>query len=389
MRVEIPDELIQFSHTVKVLFVEDSICSANNSHEMLKIFFSHIDVVSDFQEAYEHFESKKYDLIITGLNMPHMDGMTLITRIRKISKDITILLISSNTNRENFSELIKLGIDGFIIRPVYVKQFSEVMHKTIEKLKNKQELYEYRVNLEQKVQEQVAILREKDKVLAQQSKLAAMGEMMDAVAHQWKQPLNIINMKADMLRYDCADGYVDQEYCNNLYEKIISQTSHMTDTLDEFRGFLRPDKEQDIFSISSIIDNVVLLVNDELVKYQITIEKNIQYDVKIQGIKNEFKHLILNLISNSKDAFNENNIENRTIQFNIFKDDKLILEVIDNAGGIPSKSIDKIFDANFTLKPKGKGTGIGLYMSKQIVNKHHGEIFVENTHDGAKFTIEF
>ena len=197
-------------------------------------------------------------------------------------------------------------------------------------------------------------------------------------------------MKADMLRYDCEDGYVDQEYCDNLYEKITSQTKHMTNTLDEFRTFLRPDKQTEKFSISSIIDNVLLLVNDELIKYSIAIEKDIKNDLMLDGIKNEFKHLILNLISNSKDAFNEKDIQNRVIRFSIFKsENKIVLEVLDNAGGIPQKSIDKIFDANYTLKPKGKGTGIGLYMSRQIVQKHQGEIFVENINDGAKFRIVF
>jgi len=390
MKLEVHDDLIQFSHTLKVLFVEDTKSINCNSSDMLSIFFSNIDVVSSSEEAYEHFEANKYSLIITSLNMEYINGLSLISKIRKISKDIAILLISSNTNKYNLSKLITLGIDGFIIRPVSVKQFSDVMHKTLEKLKNKQELYEYRINLEKKVQDQVAILREKDKILAQQSKLAAMGEMMDAVAHQWKQPLNIINMKTDMLRYDYEDGNVDQKYCDRLCDKVISQTKHMKNTLDEFRTFLRPDKEKEMFSLSSIIDNVVLLVNDELLKYAIEIEKNIQDDLKIEGIKNEFKHLILNLISNSKDAFNENNIKNRVIKFNIFDENKkIVLEVIDNAGGIPQKSIDKIFDANFTLKPKGKGTGIGLYMSKQIVQKHHGEISVSNTSDGAKFRIVF
>ncbi len=389
MEYEISDELVKYSQTVRVLFAK---CVGREEKDVLSlfnIFFSNIDVVYDGMEALEHFKTNKYDLIITGLNLPKINGMELISKIRDISKNVTILAISSTTDKYDFTELIKLGIDGFIIRPVYVKQFSEVMHKTIEKLKIKQDLYEHRIDLEKKVQEQITILREKDKILSYQSKLAAMGEMMDAVAHQWKQPLNIINMRIDMLRYDQELGLVDKNYCDTLYNNITAQTMHMKTTLDEFRTFLRPNKKKNIFSISLIIDNVLLLVHDELMKYNITIEKNIQDDLKINGIENEFKHLILNLISNSKDAFIENDIKERVIKFNLYKqDENIILEVADNAGGIPSHIISTIFNANVTTKEAGKGTGIGLYMSKQIVKKHHGEISVMNIDNGSVFIIK-
>ena len=152
MKYKISDEMLSYSHSVRVMFVEDEICFQNQSIELLELFFSNIDIVSCCEEAYEHFLSRKYDLIITGLNFPDMGGLELIRKIRDISKDITLLVVSSETNKYSFSELIKLGVDGYIIRPVDMKQFSDVIHKTIEKLKNKQELYEYRLDLEKKGQ---------------------------------------------------------------------------------------------------------------------------------------------------------------------------------------------------------------------------------------------
>ncbi|MEA3290124.1 MAG: hybrid sensor histidine kinase/response regulator [Campylobacterota bacterium] len=386
----ISDEMVIFSHKVRVLFIEDKVSREYDTISNISIFFSKIDTASNYDEATQYFNNNKYDLIITSLDENPKDGLKWLSKIRDISRDITILLISSTTTKESFTELIKLGIDAFIMRPVNIQQFSEVIHKTIDKLKNKQDVYEYRINLESKLQQQLKTLRQKDEILAYQSKLAAMGEMMDAVAHQWKQPLNIINLEIDMLRYDYMDNLITEQYCDNLQQKILDQTLHMQSTLDEFRTFLRPDKETNNFLISSVIDKSLKLINDELLKNKINITKNIQDETYINGIENEFKHLILNLINNSKDAFNEKDIKYRNITFDIYiEDNYLIMTVHDNAGGIPEHVIDKIFDANITTKPTSKGTGIGLYMSKQIVQKHKGDITVKNVDDGAQFTAKF
>ncbi|MEA3352621.1 MAG: HAMP domain-containing sensor histidine kinase [Campylobacterota bacterium] len=132
------------------------------------------------------------------------------------------------------------------------------------------------------------------------------------------------------------------------------------------------------------------LVKDDLLKNKIQIEKNIESEKALNGVENEFKHLIINLVNNAKDAFNENNIKSRVIKFSVYLDGSyLILKVTDTAGGIPEHVIDKIFDANVTTKEESKGTGIGLYMSKQIVQKHKGEISVSNVDHGAQFSAKF
>ena len=255
-------------------------------------------------------------------------------------------------------------------------------------IKVNEELDEYKNLLEQKVQQEIKKREEKEKMLLQQSKLAAMGEMMDAVAHQWKQPINIINMQVDMVGYDFEDGYIDKEYVDEFQSKVSSQVKHMTTTLDEFRNFFRPNKVVDEFDIKLMIDKVLLLVKDEFIKNKITITVNDTENFTLNGIENEFKHLILNVINNSKDAFNDNNIKNRKIQINILNDENSkSIEIIDNAGGIPQHIIEDIFKANVTAKEEGKGTGIGLYMSSQIATKHHGILSVDNTESGAKFTF--
>ena len=230
-----------------------------------------------------------------------------------------------------------------------------------------------------------------EKLLIQQSKMAAMGEMMDAVAHQWKQPLNALSMYSEIIKSDFEDGTVDQKYVDEFSQNIQIQIDHMVDTLDEFRSFFRPSKEHEDFCVSEIIDSVMFLTKDEFMKNHITINVEKKQDIELHGSKNEFKHLILNIINNAKDAFNDNNIEEkRSITIRLFDDEYgRRIEIEDNAGGIPNEVLPDVFKANVTTKEEGKGTGIGLYMSTQIAEKYGAKLSVENRNDGACFTILF
>lgn len=381
------EELLKYSQTVRVLYVEPD---ETKRHDVFDTFFDNIDIAIDGQDGLEHFYKKKYDLIITHLNMPNMNGIEMISKIREISKDITVLVLSSQTNY--YIELIKLGIDGFILKPVETNQFIEVLTKVIEKLKNKQELYEYRTNLEQKVEDEIVKRTTSEKMLLQQSKLAVMGEMMDSVAHQWKQPINNINMHVDMIQYDYEDGFVNKEYIQEFQETIFTQVEHMTNTLNEFRSFFRPDKKIVPFSIDKAIESVLVLMKDELLKNVIKVEVEIIDNFTVDAIENEFKHVFINLINNAKDALNENGVKNKWIKITTIVENGINkIYVQDNAGGIPDFIIDSIFDANVTSKAQSNGTGIGLYMSKLIVEKYDGIISVKNDSEinGALFTITF
>jgi len=228
----------------------------------------------------------------------------------------------------------------------------------------------------------------KDKMIEQQSRMAAMGEMIDAVAHQWKQPLNAISMITDLLKTDFKNGEVNQNYIEDVETTIHLQIDHMVNTLNEFRKFLRPATKDESFFIQEVIDNINILLKDELLSQNINIHLAIDEKIKLFGNKNEFKHLFINLINNAIDSFNENQIKSRDIYLRCYSENtNIYIEVEDNAGGIKLDIIKDIFKPNTTSKPEGKGTGIGLYMSSQIVKKNNGSINVHNTNDGAFFTI--
>ena len=228
------------------------------------------------------------------------------------------------------------------------------------------------------------------KLLMNQSKLAAMGEMIDAIAHQWKQPLNVINIiatKIDM--YIDMDMPIENDMLKKSSDEITTQITHLTTTLDEFRSFLRPNKAKQIVNTNSMLKSVLSLLSDELSKYNITTEIIDDKITEVEVVENEFKHVFINIINNAKDAFiDTTDGENRKLIFEVKEHiDKVVFTISDNAGGIPEQILETIFNANVTTKEEGKGTGIGLYMSSQIVEKNNGILSVENIENGAMFTI--
>ncbi len=294
-----------------------------------------------------------------------------------MQKDIT---------QELINEIVELTRDGDKELYGKIKAFIDIYNEQ-EKL-NKRITKENNFFLKKWDKRNILEDDKKDKIIEKQSRLAAMGEMIDAVAHQWKQPLNAISMMVDMLRDDFKSSHVDDAYIDDLDETIHLQIDHMVNTLNEFRTFLRPSTKNEYFHINTVVQNVQILMKDELIAQNIHINLEINEDIETFGNKNEFKHLFINLINNSIDAFNEKNILDRKLDIRCYKENKnTYIEVEDNAGGIPKNIINHIFKPNVTTKQDGKGTGIGLYMSTQIVNKNNGSINVHNTESGAFFTI--
>ncbi len=251
-----------------------------------------------------------------------------------------------------------------------------------------EELDIYKNHLEEKVFQEIKKRKEQENLLFEQTRLAMIAEMVDAVAHQWVQPLNIISLNTELLSIEAKNNNgISPQRVETFKEISTYQINHLLETLTNFRGFFRPIKELQTFSLSNALNSVLNLVNDELVRYSIKIDVDDKNDFKIVGNENEFKHIILNFISNSKYAFLKNEIKSRHIQINILKDKKS-LEYIDNAGGIDESILEYIFDMHTSTKGS-EGSGIGLYMSQQIAKKHNGMLSVSNYGNGAKFIFTY
>jgi nitrogen fixation/metabolism regulation signal transduction histidine kinase len=261
------------------------------------------------------------------------------------------------------------------------------------KLENGEEIE--RENLKNFVSDFEKLFLEKDTLdlkLKELSRKSSMGEMIDIIAHQWKQPLTIISLYNHMLPDDYDYEIIDKEYIDSFHQKVDLQIEHLLETLHEFRDFLRPNRKEEVFSAHETIKSAVFLLEDIIKGNQINLQISAESDFSLIGSKNDFKHIFINMINNSKDAFIEKEIGKRKIDINILKEDnKFIIEYIDTAGGVPQKILKNIFEPNITTK--STGTGMGMYMTRMIIEKLNGNIEVLNYSNvdsiGAKFRLEF
>jgi signal transduction histidine kinase len=222
-----------------------------------------------------------------------------------------------------------------------------------------------------------------------QSKLVYMGEMIGSIAHQWRQPLNALGVNVQFLEDDYEDGLVDLAYLKDHNIKNMELINFMSNTIDEFRNFFIMDREKIAFDIKNVTTNIINIVLFRISSSNVKINF-IGNSFSVVGYVNGFQQVILNLINNSLDVFDELSIENPKIDISFFQNEKEgIVEILDNGGGILETIMDRIFELYFTTKEQGKGTGIGLYMSKMIIEDHmNGKIEVCNTEDGARFRIK-
>ena len=247
-------------------------------------------------------------------------------------------------------------------------------------------------DMENQVNKAVKEQHEQSKILVQQNRLASMGEMIGNIAHQWRQPLNALSLLIQKVELFSQRGKLTEEVLTENVQKASTIIENMSTTIDDFRDFFKPDKQMENFNLNTVVHDVITLQEATLNEANISLTINIhQPECEIYGFKNEFAQVIINLINNSKDALIENKIEQKQINISAEqKKDQVIFKLCDNAGGIADDIIDRIFEPYYTTKEEGKGTGIGLYMSKMIVEENmHGIMHVRNNETGAEFSMIF
>ena len=236
----------------------------------------------------------------------------------------------------------------------------------------------------------LAALDEKDKMLTQQNRQTVMGEMIGNISHQWRQPLNTLALISQEMMFTFDAGGFTREYLEARTAKIGDLIQHMSETVDEFTKFFRPEKAAVLFMPSQIITRAIGLIDANMKNMQIEIRMNAVSDAEVLGYPNEYSQVILNIVMNARDAFYFRDIPlPRTIEIDITTiDNTSVVTITDNAGGISEENLERIFESYFTTK-EATGTGIGLYLARTIIEKNmHGRLSGQNSGNGASFRIE-
>jgi len=238
--------------------------------------------------------------------------------------------------------------------------------------------------------EAVEELRKNEMLMIQQNRLAAMGEMLVNIAHQWRQPLNLLGLKVQEIGLTYELGGFSKELLDANVARAMDIVQHLSRTIDDFRDFSGPDKQNSQFSLNEALAKTVFLIRDNFSALGIAIKTDARGEPRIDGYPSQFSQVILNILANAKDAFLENRTEEPRITVRSWWEaGRAVVTITDNAGGIAEEILDKIFAPYFTTKELGKGTGIGLFMSKAIIEKNmRGQLTVRNVEGGAQFRIE-
>ena len=224
-------------------------------------------------------------------------------------------------------------------------------------------------------------IKNKENLLIQQSKMASLGEMIGNIAHQWRQPLSLISTAASGMKIQKEFNQLDDETFNSTLNSITNTTMFLSQTIDVFQNYLKEDKDKKEFDVNSSINKILTIIKSSFINHSIDVILNLEEDLFINNYENELNQALLNILNNAKDALVEINKEKRFIHMKSYKTNKeIIIEIIDNAGGVKEEIIDKIFEPYFTTKHKSQGTGLGLYMTHKIITSSmNGDIKITNT----------
>jgi signal transduction histidine kinase len=312
--------------------------------------------------------------------------LIMILTANKFADNILHPLESLITKMENFSfdnnnKKLILDIEYPLFKKI-AKSFNIMQNAILEKQK--------------KLQEEMVLNKQKEKILFEQSKMIAMGEMIGNIAHQWRQPLSVISTISSGIKIKHEMDMFDQKEIPKSMDQIVETTEFLSNTINDLRDFFKKDKQKVTFSLDELISSNLKLLDASFKNNNILVDLRVN-DIEIVGYKNEMIQAMLNILNNAKDVLVSKNKKIKIIQIStLIKKDDIYINIQDNGGGIDENVINRIFEPYFTTKHKSQGTGIGLYMTREIIVNHmKGNISVENKqfiyqgelYTGAKFTI--
>ncbi|HBG06766.1 MAG: hypothetical protein A2075_16690 [Geobacteraceae bacterium GWC2_58_44] len=378
------------------------------------------------------------DLIISDIMMPEMDGFELCRRVKTDDRlrQVAFIFYTATYVEEKDEQLaLSLGASRFLIKPLELPEFMGAVKAVIDEyhaqrlpvpeqplarpeeldrmhvealtrkleqkvsqleaerealLRSEENYRRLNETLEERIRQAVAELREKDRILIIQGRQAVMGELISNIAHQWRQPLNMLGLLAQEMPMTYKMGTFTKESLEANVTKTMNIIQQMSQTIEDFRSYSQPDREKIDFKVLQVIAKTLSLLEENFKAHRIRTEVEQEGDPVINGYPNEYSQVLLNILINARDAFLARKVESPSIVIRVFcENGNTVVTVTDNAGGIPPEIIDKIFEPYFTTKGPEQGTGLGLFMSKTIIEKNmHGVLSARNTGAGAEFRID-
>jgi len=411
---------MRINKPLKVLIIDDSEDDALLlARELLRNGLkSEYEIVANAKETAEALKNKGWDFILCDFVIPGFGGMEALAVFKEFDLDIPFIIVSGKVPEEAAIDALKSGAGDFISKqnlsrlyPAVIRELEDTNTRKEKKkalkelLETKKALEELNETLAHRVDEEVEKNRQKDAIMIHQSRLAVMGDMLSVVAHHWRQPLNALGLIIQDVKEAKKYNELTNEYIDEMISSAMGQINLMSKTIDDFRGFFRPEETVETFLLKDNINGAVELLKPQFKDDNITINTICDKDTSkcetcetrlICGYRSELNQVILNILLNAKDAIHEK--QKRTgakdgainISFTHPKEtNSVIISISDNGGGINANIANKMFEPYFTTKEQGKGVGIGLYMSKVIIEQNFkGKINIKNIPGGAEATIE-
>ena len=266
---------------------------------------------------------------------------------------------------------------GILYRQRFLKKINNALIQKVDEKTKK--LRDINSQLEKRIKKEVEENLKKDRLLSQQQKMISMGQMIENIAHQWRQPLSIITTSISGIKVKKMMNDLDDEFLHNTLDSVMNTSQYLSNTIDDFRYFFKPQKEKENFYLEKCCNKTIDLLRPNFIENNINVICKVA-DVEIFGYETELIQVLINILNNSKDALSLLENQERLIFIDVLKENgKAFIKIKDNAGGIPDNILNQIFEPYFTTKHQSQGTGIGLYMCQEIIYKHmHGHIDISN-----------
>lgn len=367
----------------KILIVDDIAQNIAILDNLLNQTYD-IIVSTTGQRALELVKNESPDLILLDVVMPEMSGFEVCQNLKSdvLTQNIPIIFLTAKSDDESIIEGFNLGAVDYITKPFRPAEL-------LVRINTHLSLLNYQRFLEEKVEMEINLRKEQEQVLVQNSKMAEMGEMINNIAHQWRQPVNRVSLLLSNVQLSLEDDPIDAQYINQKVQSSLNQLEFISETIDDFSNFFSPVKAKESFDVSLAIDKTIKIIRGTFSSFGIVVDVLDENDFPVYGTQNELAQVALIILSNAKDALVKQHVESPKIFISI-DSSKRTISFKDNGGGINDEIIHDIFDHYFTTKEAGEGTGIGLYTAKIIMQKtFQGKISAQNEDDGAVLTLHF